>query len=486
MTTGRDPAATDADRVARARLARNATADVLARLRSTAGGETPAVPRSRAAPGPAPRADVPAPRRDANAVRAELQARILDDLADRSLLDTDEATVEAAVREFVATVLVEEDLPLNAAERARLADDLVEETLGVGPLAPLMADPAVTDILVNGPHRIYVERHGRLEPSAVRFRDDDHLVRVIERMAARVGRRIDQSSPMVDLRLADGSRVNATLPPVSLDHPTLSIRRFGRRRLRRQDLEAKGMMSQAVARFLGAAVAGRLNVLISGGTGAGKSTLLGALAESIPADERVITIEDTAELVLDQPHVVRLETRPPNLEGTGRITARDLVTNALRMRPSRLIVGEVRAGESLDMLQAMNTGHDGGMTTIHANSPRDALARMETLVLMAGLDLPSRAIREQIVAAIDLIVHVERMEDGVRRVTSVAELVGMEGETPLTQELFRFERTGVQRGRVQGRFVARGIVPRSLERLVARGLDVGVELFRNEEPGRDG
>ena len=215
MTTGRDPAATDADRVARARLARNATADVLARLRSTAGGETPAVPRSRAAPGPAPRADVPAPRRDANAVRAELQARILDDLADRSLLDTDEATVEAAVREFVATVLVEEDLPLNAAERARLADDLVEETLGVGPLAPLMADPAVTDILVNGPHRIYVERHGRLEPSAVRFRDDDHLVRVIERMAARVGRRIDQSSPMVDLRLADGSRVNATLPPVS-------------------------------------------------------------------------------------------------------------------------------------------------------------------------------------------------------------------------------------------------------------------------------
>ena len=289
---------------------------------------------------------------------------------------------------------------------------------------------------------MYVERFGRLEKTDVRFRDADHLVRIIQRIAARVGRRIDESSPMVDARLPDGSRVNATLPPVTIDAPTLSIRRFGRQRLRRSDLMQLGMFSPDIHGFLDAVVRGRKNLLISGGTGSGKSTLLGALAEAIPDRERIVTIEDSAELILDQEHVVRMETRPPNIEGRGLITARDLVVNALRMRPDRIIVGEVRSGEALDMLQAMNTGHDGGMTTVHANSPRDALARLETMVLMAGLDLPSRAIREQIVSALHLIVHVRRFEDGVRRVESIAEIVGMEGTTPQLQDIFRFERRG--------------------------------------------
>ena len=342
---------------------------------------------------------------------------------------------------FVDEALRDEDLPLNEDERRRLVGDLLEETLGVGPLASLMADPAVTDILVNSPQQVYVERFGRLEKTDVRFRDVDHLVRIIQRIAARVGRRIDESSPMVDARLPDGSRVNATLPPVTIDAPTLSIRRFGRQRLRRADLMQLGMFSQDIHTFLDAVVRGRKNLLISGGTGSGKSTLLGALAEAIPDRERIVTVEDSAELILDQEHVVRMETRPPNIEGRGLITARDLVINALRMRPDRIIVGEVRSGEALDMLQAMNTGHDGGMTTVHANSPRDALARLETMVLMAGIDLPARAILEQIVSALHLIIHVRRFEDGVRRMESIAEIVGMEGTTPQLQDIYRFERT---------------------------------------------
>ena len=350
-----------------------------------------------------------------------------------------EETLTEFVETFVDEALRVEDLPLNEDERRRLVGDLLEETLGVGPLASLMADPAVTDILVNSPQQVYIERFGRLEKTDVRFRDVDHLVRIIQRIAARVGRRIDESSPMVDARLPDGSRVNATLPPVTIDAPTLSIRRFGRHRLRRSDLQQLGMFSADIYTMLDAVVRGRKNLLISGGTGSGKSTLFGALAEAIPDRERIVTIEDSAELILDQEHVVRMESRPPNIEGRGLITARDLVVNALRMRPDRIIVGEVRSGEALDMLQAMNTGHDGGMTTVHANSPRDALARLETMVLMAGLELPSRAIREQMVSALHLIVHVRRYEDGVRRVESIAEIVGMEGTTPQLQDIFRFE-----------------------------------------------
>ena len=373
-------------------------------------------------------------------VESRLHQRLLDELDRRNLLASGEETITRFVESFVDEALESEDLPLNDIERRRLVDDLLEETLGVGPLAQLMADPAVTDILVNRPDQIYVERFGRLERTEVRLRDREHLVRIIQRIAARVGRRIDESSPMVDARLPDGSRVNATLPPVTIDSPTLSIRRFGLHRLRRTDLMRLGMFSTEIHDFLDAVVKGRRNVLISGGTGSGKSTLLGALAEAIPDRERIITIEDAAELIMDQVHVVRMETRPPNVEGRGQITARDLVINALRMRPDRIIVGEVRGGEALDMLQAMNTGHDGGMTTVHANTPRDALARLETMVLMAGLELPSRAIREQMVSALHFVVHVRRYEDGVRRMESVVEVTGLEGNTPQMQEIFRFQR----------------------------------------------
>jgi pilus assembly protein CpaF len=415
-------------------------------------------------------------------VKGTLHQRLLDELDRRNLLAASEETLTEFVQTFVDEALRVEDLPLNEDERRRLVGDLLEETLGVGPLASLMADPAVTDVLVNRPEQVYVERFGRLEKTDVRFRDVDHLVRIIQRIAARVGRRIDESSPMVDARLPDGSRVNATLPPVTLDSPTLSIRRFGRQRLRRSDLLQLGMFSADIHDFLDAVVRGRKNVLISGGTGSGKSTLLGALAEAIPDRERIVTVEDSAELILDQEHVVRMETRPVNIEGKGLITARDLVVNALRMRPDRIIVGEVRSGEALDMLQAMNTGHDGGMTTVHANSPRDAFARLETMVLMAGLELPSRAIREQIVSALHLIVHVRRFEDGVRRVESIAEIVGMEGTTPQLQDIFRFERHGLRGRQIAGEFVATGIVPRVVEELHERGIEVPRTIFQKGKP----
>jgi pilus assembly protein CpaF len=424
--------------------------------------------------------DADRPRRAADFMetKAALQARLLQDLGDQVALDARREDVEGFVREFVDRVLATEPITLNAQERERLAVELSEEAVGLGPLSGLMADPAVTDILVNGPDKVFVERFGRIERTNVRFRDADHIQRVVERIAASVGRRIDQASPMVDLRLPDGSRVNATIPPASIDYPTISIRRFGRKRLRREDLIGLGMMSKEQMQFLEFAVRGRLNVLLSGGTGAGKSTLLGALAEAIPSNERIITIEDTAELILDQEHVVRLETRPPNVEGRGQITMRDLLVNALRMRPTRVIVGEVRGGEALELLQALNTGHDGGMSTIHANSPRDALHRLETLVLMAGIDLPSRAIREQIVSALNIVVHVKRFEDGVRRVESIAEIVGLEGNTPLLQDIFKFERRGVSGKKVLGEFVAAGNVPRVVDQLRAIGEDVPVSLFR--------
>ncbi len=426
---------------------------------------------------------VRANKSDYMSIKGMLQERLLNDIGARNLLSSGEQEVAELVQEFVTRVVDVEDIPLNEAERRRLAEELTEETTGVGPLAPLMADPAVTDILVNGPDRVYVERFGRLEQTDVRFRDGEHILRVIERIAARMGRRIDTSSPMVDLRLPDGSRVNATVPPVSIDGPTLSIRRFGRRRLRRDQLLELGMLSPAMSSFLSLAVRERTNILISGGTGAGKSTFLGALAEAIPADERVVTIEDTAELVLDQDHVVRLETRPMNVEGRGRITARDLVVNSLRMRPDRIVVGEVRGPEALDMLQALNTGHDGGMSTVHANSPRDALARLETMVLMAGVELPSRAVREQIVSALQLIVHVHRHADGVRRVDAIAEITGMEGTTPLLQDIFVYRQRGRQGRRLVGDFEATGIVPRLVSELRERGTPVSLALFQKTAVG---
>jgi len=412
-------------------------------------------------------------------VKARLQERLFDHLGERGLLGAKDSVIRLETEAFVDEVMETESLPLNDAENSRLAAELVEEALGLGPLSPLMHDPAVTDILVNGPDAVFVERFGRLEKTDVRFRDKEHIARLIERLAMRVGRRIDQSWPMADLRLADGSRVNATLPPASIDGPTLSIRRFGSRRLRAKDLVEKKMLSEEMKEFFGHAVRARKNLLICGGTGSGKSTLLSALAEAIPGDERIVTIEDTAELQLDQEHIVRLETRPPNVEGRGEISSRDLLVNCLRMRPTRIIVGEVRSGEALDMLQAMNTGHEGGLCTVHANSPRDALSRLETMVLMSGADLPSRAIREQISAAVHLVVYVRRFEDGVRRIASVSEITGLEGQTPLLQEIYRFRTTDRDRGRVIGRHEATGIVPHLVDELRARGEELPMRLFAN-------
>ncbi|QDT59227.1 Putative conjugal transfer protein [Stieleria bergensis] len=404
------------------------------------------------------------------AIKGELHERLIDELNRQDALTQSDNELKPLIDEFVGEVLEQEDWPLNADERTRLATDLLEETLGTGPLAPLMADPAVTDILVNRYDNVFVERFGVLEETDIRFRDDEHLVRIISRIASRVGRRIDTSSPMVDARLPDGSRVNATLPPVTIDGPTLSIRRFGRRRLTRDNLIRLEMLSPTMGKFLQVIVQHRKSIIVTGGTGSGKSTLLGAIAESIPDRERVITIEDAAELMLNQQHVIRMETRAPNSEGKGKIDQRDLVVNALRMRPDRILMGEVRAGEALDMLQAMNTGHDGSLTTIHANSPRDAFARLETMVMMAGMDLPSQAIREHAVSAIDYIVHVRRYEDGVRRVQRIAEVVGIEGKTPQLQDIFVFKPTGRQENRIVGQYEPTGVVPRVVDELVARGV----------------
>lgn len=414
-------------------------------------------------------------------IKGNLHERLIDEMNRQGVLVQADEELKQFVTEFVQEVLNNEDIPLNQQEQIRVADDLIEETLGSGPLAPLMADPAVTDILVNRFDEIFVERFGVLEPTKIQFRDEDHLIRIIGRMAARVGRRIDTSSPMVDARLPDGSRVNATLPPVTIDGPTLSIRRFGRKRLSQVDLVRLKMFSEPMLEFLDLCVKARKNMLISGGTGSGKSTLLGAISYSIPDTERIITIEDAAELMLNQSHVIRMETRAANIEGQGQITQRELVVNALRMRPDRIIVGEVRAGEALDMLQAMNTGHDGSLTTIHANSPRDAFSRLETMVMMAGMELPSRAIREQIVSAVDFVVHVRRFDDGVRRVERISEVVGMENQTPLLQDVYEFKQTGRNGNKIEGDHVATGIIPRIVDDLIERGVSISKQRLFGKE-----
>jgi pilus assembly protein CpaF len=386
--------------------------------------------------------------------------------------------VHAEVSRLAETVLAQEAMPLSASERERLVNDVQHELFGLGPLEPLLKDPTISDILVNSHDTIYIERRGRIEPTTVRFKDDEHLMRVIERIVSSVGRRIDESSPMVDARLQDGSRVNAIIPPLSIDGPVLSIRRFGAEPLRMAMLIEKQALTKDIADMLQMVVHARLNVLISGGTGAGKTTLLNALSAFIPENERIVTIEDSAELQLQQPHVVRLETRPPNIEGRGEVTQRDLVRNSLRMRPDRIVIGEVRGGEAIDMLQAMNTGHDGSLTTIHANTPRDALARLETMIQMTGMRLSDRAMRQQVAAAINLVVQAARLSDGSRRVTSISEITGMEGETITMQEIFMYERTGVDKeGNVIGRFRPTGIRPRFAERLKACGLQLPRVFF---------
>jgi pilus assembly protein CpaF len=386
--------------------------------------------------------------------------------------------VHAEVSRMAESVLAQEAMPLSSSERDRLVNDVQHELFGLGPLEPLLKDQTISDILVNSHRRIYIERRGKLELTNVTFKDDEHLMRVIERIVSSVGRRIDESSPMVDARLQDGSRVNAIIPPLAIDGPVLSIRRFGAEPLRMNALIDNKALTKDIAEMLQMCINARLNVLISGGTGAGKTTLLNALSAYIPETERIVTIEDSAELQLQQPHVVRLETRPPNIEGRGEVTQRDLVKNALRMRPDRIVIGEVRGGEAIDMLQAMNTGHDGSLTTVHANTPRDALARLETMIQMTGMRLSDRAMRQQIASALDLVLQVARLSDGSRRVTSISEITGMEGDTITMQEIFMYERSGVDaQGQVIGRFRATGIRPRFAERLKACGLQLPRVFF---------
>jgi pilus assembly protein CpaF len=386
--------------------------------------------------------------------------------------------VNAEVSRLAESVLAQEAVPLSTSDRDRLVNEVQHELFGLGPLEPLLKDSTISDILVNSHGTIYIERRGKLERTDVAFKDDEHLMRVIERIVSSVGRRIDESSPMVDARLKDGSRVNAIIPPLSLDGPVLSIRRFGAEPLRMNALIENKALTKDIADMLEMCVNARLNMLISGGTGAGKTTLLNALSAFIPEEQRIVTIEDSAELQLQQPHVVRLETRPPNIEGRGEVTQRDLVRNALRMRPDRIVIGEVRGGEAIDMLQAMNTGHDGSLTTIHANTPRDALARLETMIQMTGMRLSERAMRQQVASAIDVVLQVARLSDGSRRVTSISEITGMEGDTITMQEIFQYERTGVDsQGQIIGRFRPTGIRPRFAEKLKSFGMQLPRVFF---------
>jgi pilus assembly protein CpaF len=389
---------------------------------------------------------------------------------------------EPEVRSLILGLVERESsaTPLSLFEREALIGDVINELFGLGPLESLLRDPGISDILVNRSDQVYIEREGKLEETDIVFRDDAHLVQIIERIVSSVGRRIDESSPMVDARLADGSRVNAIIPPLALDGPAMSIRRFRTDRLGAADLVTRESWTDPMMVFLKAAIACRLNLIVSGGTGAGKTTLLNILSGFINTDERIVTIEDAAELKLRQRHVVRLETRPANIEGKGAVRARELVVNALRMRPDRIVVGEVRGEEALDMLQAMNTGHDGSLTTVHANSPRDALYRLDTMVAMANLNIPERAVRQQIASAVNIIVQVSRMADGTRKVTHVSELTGMEGDVITMQDIFLFERTGMtQQGKVTGRFKATGIRPKCTERIMTAGLALPMDLFEH-------
>jgi len=415
-----------------------------------------------------------------NELKTKVHDRLIEVL-DLSLIEAlDPVRLKQEIGRIIERILAEDHfaIPMNAEEKARFCQEVQDEVLGLGPIEPLMHDPTVTDVLVNTYDHIYVERFGKLHLTEARFKDNAHLKKIIDRIVSNVGRRIDESCPMVDARLADGSRVNAIIPPLAIDGPMLSIRRFSADPLEMEDLITLRTLTPEIGELIKGIVASRLNVLISGGTGTGKTTMLNVLSRFIPSNERIVTIEDSAELQLKQEHVVRLETRPENIEGKGEVTQRDLVRNSLRMRPDRIIVGEVRAGEVLDMLQAMNTGHDGSLTTIHANTPRDALLRMETLVAMSGLNIPNEAIRRYVSSALDVIVQVARLVDGSRKLVSLQEVTGMEGNVITLQEIFSFKQTGVDaKGRVKGRFEVSPILPRFLERFKAMGIPVPNDMF---------
>ena len=451
-------------------------------LRERLGGGSATSTDSCTTPEPAANAPTTGADRPYQDTKARLHQLLLERLDLEALQALSPTALREELRLLVERLLNEEKLVLNAGERQNLVRDIQYEMLGYGPLEPLLADTSVSDILVNTHRKVYVERRGRLEATDVTFHDDAHLMKIIDKIVSRVGRRVDESSPMVDARLPDGSRVNAIIPPLAIDGPILSIRRFASVPLQMANLLEYQSLSPEMAQFIGGLVAGRVNILISGGTGSGKTTLLNILSRYIPAGERVVTIEDAAELQLQQPHVVRLETRPPNIEGRGEVAQRALVRNALRMRPDRIILGETRGAEALDMLQAMNTGHEGSMTTVHANTPRDALARLESMIAMAGVDLPAKAARAQVASAIGVIVQANRLADGTRKLTSIQEITGMEGETITLQEIFLFHQTGVSdTGQVQGHFTATGIRPRFGDRLTSRGIALPPALF---EPRR--
>ena len=456
------------------------------RQSAAAARTNPAAPRgpqmSRSAtgtPGGPVRTDqIPGSQDRRNSLKGRIHRRMIERLNLASLESLEAETLRYQIRQIIAGLISEESIPLSERERTQLEDEVLNETFGLGPIEPYLHDPDVSDILVNTHEQVYIERFGMLELTDTQFDDDDHLMRIIDRIVARIGRRVDESSPMVDARLPDGSRVNAIIPPLAVDGPILSIRRFGVRTLDVNDLLQLGSITAGMIELFRGIIKARLNVLVSGGTGSGKTTLLNAVSQFIPAEERVVTIEDAAELQLLQPHVVRLETRPANIEGSGQITQRDLVRNALRMRPDRIIVGEVRGQEVLDMLQAMNTGHDGSLTTVHANGTRDALHRLETLMLLSGVNLPHKAMREQIASGLDVIIHVARMSDGTRKVQAVTEIVGMEGEVIALQDIFTYHRIGVgDDGRVAGQFRATGIRPRFAERLAVSGVPLPTDIF---------
>jgi pilus assembly protein CpaF len=420
----------------------------------------------------------PGTRTDFNHVKSAIHRKLIQKLNLDRLNEIKREDVRREVGPILESILAGESTPMNLQERERVAQEVLNEVFGLGPLEPILADPSVSDILVNTYKQIFVERKGVLELTNVQFRDDVHLMSIIERIVSAIGRRVDESSPMVDARLADGSRVNAIIPPLAVDGPCLSIRRFGRERLNGDDLIANRSLTAPMLELLKGCVKARLNVLISGGTGAGKTTLLNVLSSFISGRERIVTIEDAAELQLHQEHVVRLETRPSNIEGRGAIHQRQLVINSLRMRPDRIIVGEVRGEEALDMLQAMNTGHDGSLTTVHSNSPRDALSRLETMVAMSNLNIPTVAIRRQIASAIDVVVQVSRLSDGTRRVTNLAEITGMEKDIVTMQDIFVFQKQGIKEsGEVLGEFVATGIRPKFSERLLVTGIQLPSSMF---------
>jgi pilus assembly protein CpaF len=441
---------------------------------------TAAIPASPTARPQTPQPPQPPqpPRQQYLDLKASVHRKLLNRLNLEALAQSDRARAESDIRTLLSELLAEQQTPLSLGERETLFGELIDDVFGLGPLEPLLRDPTISDILVNTHRQVFVERGGMLQRVSANFQDDRHLIRVIDRIVSAVGRRVDDSSPMVDARLPDGSRVNAIIPPLAVDGPLLSIRRFPAERLKAEDLVTLRALTRPMIDFLSHCVRARLNALISGGTGAGKTTLLNVLSSFISERERIVTIEDAAELQLHQEHVVRLETRPPNVEGKGAIRQRQLMVNALRMRPDRIVVGEVRGEEALDMLQAMNTGHDGSLTTVHANTPRDALSRIETMIAMGATNLPERAMRQQISSAIQLVVQQTRLSDGTRKITSISEITGMEGDVITMQEIFVFEKMGVtQDGKVVGRFRATGVRPKCCERLKASGIHLPGDMF---------